>query len=549
MDEVLLQNLITLKGQGYKPYDPFKVLYEKDQPLLCVYKTGRQVAKTTSVIIQHLFQVFSIPHFVVLVVAPLEAQTMRISNMFLRPIYNESKLKKIFATTVDQTLFMSFPNGSGIVFSYAHLDAERTRGVPADKIHLDELQNFNYKFIPVILEAASGSKYGFRIFTGTPLTHNNTLQFYYNQTSQAEWCIKCEACGYWNIPSLEHDLDKMIGPYRDDISEDSPGTVCAKCSRVIYPQKGVWVHRYPEKKWISAGYHVPQPVVVSHYADPVKWSILLSKRDGSIPYADYVREVLGEACDVSARLISLNDLLAVAELGSRFELERIRALVRNYPLRCLGIDWGGGGEGGNYTTLALVCETHDGFIHVPWAIELLTPHDHIREAKEIARFIDLFEPHFIAHDYSGAGALRETILVHNNPGIQQRIMPMRYVVGNDGIACKYVAPTSWHPKPCYHIDPTRCMLIVIGSIKMRLIRFFNDDVKPDLSPGLLRHFLSLIEDVGTARGYESYRIVCEPGYKSEFAHACMLGCIAIWYRTGRWPRLDMRGYNFSVQTN
>ena len=89
------------------------------------------------------------------------------------------------------------------------------------------------------------------------------------------------------------------------------------------------------------------------------------------------------------------------------------------------------------------------------------------------------------------------------------------------------------------------MLIVTGAIKMKRIHFFNDDVKPDLSPGLLRHFLSLIEDVGTSRGYENYRIVCEPGYKSEFAHACMLGCIAIWYRTGKWPKFDMRVSNIN----
>lgn len=541
MDPGLISALIQLKGNPYIPYDPFRVLYESDQPHMCVYKTGRQVAKTTSVIIQHILQAFKLDYFITLVVAPLDTQSARISNLFLRPIYKESKISKVFPTQLEQTYHVKFNNNSSIIFSYAYLDADRVRGIPADKIHIDEIQDINSEFVPVILEAASGSKYGFRIYTGTPKTHNNTLEFYWNKTSQAEWCIKCDACNHWNIPSIEHDLLKIIGEFREDISYERPGTVCAKCSNIIHPANGVWVHRVPERRWTAAGYHIPQPIISAHYADKVKWRDLLWKRDGGMSQANFYREVLGEPSDVASRLVTFNELMAVAELGDRTELSRIRSVLSSYPLRVLGIDWGGGGEGGNYTTISLVCATYDNVLHVPWAIELLTPHDHIAEAREIAKFVDMFQPHLVAHDYTGAGSLRETILIHTNSQLYGKMMPMRYVVGNEGVACRYVPPQPWHPKPCYHIDATRCLQFVCGAIKGKMIKFFNDDYISDDSPGLLRHFLSLIEDVHVGRGTESYRIVCEPGYKSEFAHATMLGCVAIWQKTQRWPNFQLTG--------
>jgi phage terminase large subunit GpA-like protein len=102
--------------------------------------------------------------------------------------------------------------------------------------------------IPVIREVMSHSKWGISWFTGTPKTEDNAIEKQWQRSSQAEWFIKCEACNHYNIPHKDYDLVKMIGPVRDDISEERPAVVCAKCSRPVQPRKGRWVHQRPERR-------------------------------------------------------------------------------------------------------------------------------------------------------------------------------------------------------------------------------------------------------------------------------------------------------------
>lgn len=534
----LLSKLIYLKGKPFVPYLPFEQLYRSDQPASVLFKTGRQVSKTTSVLIQHIIQAATIPNFTILYINPLESQALRTSSVVLKPILNESPLLKFIKLVRDQSLFYSFNNNSNIILSYVSDDAERVRGTPGDKVHLDEVQSIQYKFIPIIMEALSASKWGLSIFTGTPKTTNNTLHFLWASTNQSEWTIKCKACNHWNIPSKDEDLDKMIGEYRDDISYEYPATICAKCGKIIFPQEGKWISKYPERTNLI-GYHIPQIILPLHYADKNKWSLLLSKRSGLYGMsADvFYQEVLGEASDISTRLVDLDSLLKAATLGPRTDIGAAKQLCSSFVMKVFGIDWGGGGEEGNFTTVSLVGCDSLGRIYVPWATQLYTPHDHIREAKEILSLANIFKPDLIAHDYTGSGSLRETILVNSGYPIE-RIFPCRYVGGTGGVACKYVSPTSWHPRSCYHIDPSRCLLIVCASIKLGVINFFSDDYKNEYDSGLLRHFLALIDESKYVRGIESYRIVCEPGYRDEFAQATMLGCISIWYKLNNWPKFS-----------
>jgi hypothetical protein len=53
-------------------------------------------------------------------------------------------------------------------FSYAFLDAERTRGIPADKNVIDEVQDMNYDFLQIIHETLSGQPLGLKQYAGTP---------------------------------------------------------------------------------------------------------------------------------------------------------------------------------------------------------------------------------------------------------------------------------------------------------------------------------------------------------------------------------------------
>jgi hypothetical protein len=444
-----------------------------------------------------------------------------------------------------------------MIFSFALLNADRVRGISADKVAIDEVQDMNREHLPIIRETMSASKMSLKQYTGTPKTLDNTLEGLWHESSQAEWfipCLHCTTGGYptWNIPSMEFHLEKMIGPYRTDISEKAPATICYKCGQIISPRMGRWVHRYPDsvtkeglvvpngRIWESAGYHVPQIIMPLHYAFPAKWAELLAKQAGrgNTPVNVFYNEILGESYDTAAKLVTLTELDAVSNLGPNTD-EAAVARLRNYRMRVMGVDWGGGGEKQiSFTTIALLGLRFDGGIDVIWGKRLLTPHDHLREARDVMRYVQMFQPEIIAHDYTGAGSLRETFLVQ--AGVPARaIMPCMYVRSASQKPCFHVAPTQQHPRSHYRVDKSRSLLLTCAMIKCQKLHFFNRDFTSNEDPGLIRDFLALLEDkIVTMAAGEIYRIGRQEGFSDDFAQSVNLGCTAIWHRTGVWPRLD-----------
>jgi hypothetical protein len=216
------------------------------------------------------------------------------------------------AKIANSVLQRNFANGSTMYFSFAFIDAERTRGIPADCVTYDEIQDLDADFMPIIQECMSASDYGMEMFFGTPKTMENTIEVMWEESSQGEWVIKCDACGHWNIPSQHHDLYKMIGKI---------GPSCARCTRLVNPREGHFRHAFPQNRWILEGHHVPQISMPMHYEDPKrpgekpteaseKWVQLLRKYEGKDGYTQgkFANEVLGESCDHGSKLVSMTDL-------------------------------------------------------------------------------------------------------------------------------------------------------------------------------------------------------------------------------------------------
>ena len=96
-----------------------------------------------------------------------------------------------------------------------------------------------------------------------------------------------------------------------------------------------------------------------------------------------------------------------------------------------------------------------------------------------------------------------------------------------------------HPRSHYRVDKSRSLLLTCAMIKCRQLKFFNKDYTTQEDPGLIRDFLALVEDkITTMAAGEIYRISKQAGFTDDFAQAVNLGCVAIWYRTRQWPRLD-----------
>ncbi len=537
--EFLLPLMLTLKGKPYsiKDHFPFAPVFRNRKPRKILLKTGRQVSKSTSLAADGVVTTVLNPFFTTLYVTPLFEQVRRFSNNYVRPFVDESPLKNLWLgpNTEQNVLQRSFGNHSKMQFSYALLDADRIRGITADKVAIDEVQDMDAEHIPIILETMSYSKYELSSYAGTPKTLDNTIEGLWQQSSQAEWFVKCFSCGHQNIPASEFDLEKMIGPVHDGISPQRPATICAKCSKPINPRFGRWVHRDPDKRWDFAGYHVPQVIMPIHYESADKWSTLVGKRDGweSQPHVFY-NEVLGESYDTGQKLVTLTELKEAAKLpweNNPIEPDR-KALeaARGYTKRVMAIDWGGGGEAGvSLTTIAVLGLLPTGGIDVIWGKRLTTPHDHLGEATECLHWYKRFGCNFLAHDYTGAGTLRETFIVQAGLPVD-RIMPVAYVRAATKAPMYHVPKTELHPRDHYRVDKTRMLLYVTMFIKLGRLRFFQWDFRDTDQPGLIYDFLSLVENkVETKAASDIYTIVRAAGLSDDFAQAVNIGCAALWY--------------------
>jgi hypothetical protein len=554
----LLPLLLNLKGGPYtlRHHYPFEPFFRTTLPTQTLVKSGRQVAKSTSLAAQGLIFSNCLPHFSTLYVTPLFEMVRRFSTSYVGDFIQNSPVSGLFvgSKTVNSVLHRTFKNQAQMFFSFAFLSPDRTRGIPADKVAFDEIQDMDRSFIPVILETMSGSKWGLVQYTGTPKTLDNTIEKLWKDSSQAEWVTKCHhpGCGHWNVPALSHDLLAMIGPFRRDVSEREPGVVCGKCRKPIRPRTGHWIHQYKERRDSFVGYHLPQLVMPMHYANWEKWGKLVGKSEGrgNTPFNVFLNEVCGESCDTGSRLVTETDLKRAAVLPWRNRSEEAKEHLDRYQYRILSVDWSGGGvgkisskrgaEGGfreltSYTVLVSMGMRFDGVIEVMWGLRSLTPNNHVREAKLCLGAAGLFRLSHIAHDYTGAGNLRETII--NNVGFPyERLVPVR--LGRTAVKNIMVLaePTEQQPRAIYTIDKPRTLQLTCHAIKTGKLLFFEDDYQDAENPGLIRDFLALVEEKGSSRlGGDVYTITKDPSLVDDFAQAVNIGCAVLWQLSGKWP--------------
>lgn len=558
----ILPAMLSLKGNPYNLNDhfPFEPFFRTRMARTTLLKTGRQVSKSTSLAAQGIIFANSIPYFSTLYVTPLYEMIRRFSHNYVRRFLEDSPVKRLFLSqkTMNSVLQREFQNGSTMYFSFAFMDAERTRGIPADKNVIDEVQDMNYDFLSVIHETLSGSvDWGMRQYAGTPKSLDNTMQRLWSDSSQAEWVIKCvrPGCGHWNVPCLTHDLEKMIGPWHRGISEKCPGIICAKCAKPVDPRRdGRWVHGIKERRWKFAGYHVPQIIMPMHYANEAKWSVLYGKKEGknNTPLNIFFNEVCGESYDMGAKLVTQTDLIQACTLGWNNTVDEAEKHLNNYLYRVLAVDWGGGGgklsnssnKKGNeqrdrtsFTTLAVLGMRPDGKVDVIWGYRSMRTHDHVYEAKLILAALNRFKCSHFAHDYNGAGAARE-VLISQSGFPPDNIIAMAYHPSARKNIVNFHPATDDHPRNWWSVDKSRSLQTTCDMIKCGLLRFFNWDFVTADDAGLISDFLGLVEEKVSMRlGTDLYVITKNPNATDDFAQSVNIGTMALCYLSGKWPDL------------
>lgn len=545
--ELLMPLLFTLRGKPLtlNDYRPFSPLMYADRPKQLIVKSGRQVGKSLNLSVSSILLPGQNPSFNTLVVTPLAEQVRRIMTIYVKPLMQDSTLPSLwFGPGTRSTLYQhEFPNRSNLILSFASLSADRIRGIAADAVFFDEIQDFDPDHLPVITSTTDASQYGLIQYTGTPKSLDNTLHGLWLSSSQAEWVTKCPACGYWNIPAAEYDLLDMIGPWHENISEECPATLCAKCRRPVNPRFGHWEHRYPDKKERFAGYHIPQVILPLHFASKNRWRTLLEKQHGAsnTSTALFYNEILGESVDAGQKLVTVTDLNAAGCLpwtnNPNNPSPEIRARRDRYLWTTLSADWSGGGEKGiSFTVLTFLGILPDGTVDCLWGKRLTSSLDHVAEAQECLYWMKYFRADSLTHDYGGAGSLRETFLIQ--AGVpEESIVPVEYVTSAKYNLITVAEPTKYHSRRHYRADKSRSLLYTAGSLSRGMLRFFKyDGGTANSVDSLMDDYLALYEESTVSfAGTSRYMIKRHHSLRDDFAQAVNIGCLSLWHTVNKYP--------------
>jgi len=286
------------------------------------------------------------PYFRTLYVSPSNQQTKvfsrdRVSEPIeLSPLLQQTTNSKLLKNVLEKR----FVNRSQITLRFAFLNADRARGIPADLVEIDEFQDILLDNVPVIEECASHSDFKYFIYSGTPKSLDNSIEYYWTRFStQNEWSVPCKRHGspkkpgswHWNI------LDE------ENIGEQS--LICNKCGKQIRADdpdaRWVALNPHPNVEKPFEGFRIPQLMVPW-----IDWSDIKNKQR-VYSRAKFYNEVLGRSYDAGTRPLTRRDVQRNCwdELSMRYYRE-ILQYSSSYPIY-MGIDWGSAES--SYTVVTL----------------------------------------------------------------------------------------------------------------------------------------------------------------------------------------------------
>ena len=519
----LLPHLFSIRNEPFtiEDYPQFQPMYYTDAPSTLVYLCGRQIAKTTNLSRSEILDSITIPNFQTLYISPLKSQADRYGSLYLYEALTTCKIAKAMQDDETAASFgegpviksvghKAFSNGSGIQLMYAKTSADRARGVTADRLDFDEVQDQLVDHIPIIEEATTNSDWDIKRFTGTAKTTDNTIEYYWRKSSMAEWAVPCGTCGYWNIPDKDNDVLEMIHP---------TGPVCAKCRKRgvitrLNVRAGSFIHGVPSRASSNMGVHVPQIVVPAITENKRKWAKVI-KKVAELPETMIYTEVLGISHDSGSRLLTVRDIEKASVLPSIVEL---RSQLSSYTYRVVGVDWGVA-EVSSFTVATVLGINSSGEIHVLFTKRYVGM-DMPDVLKDVLHIYKAYQCHLIAAD-AGAGFTNNSILQQYGARISQ----VNYVTSNTFLNLKVDA--NGPPKWC--ADRNTALTTVFYGIKYGKILFPPCNEMEDYT----RDLLAVYEDEqesspGVVR--KVYRR--DPSNPDDFCHALTFGVVMILQLAG-----------------
>lgn len=515
--------LLSLKGRSlsFEKYKPFELVYDVD-PDTMVLKAGRQIGKSVSLAGRITTKSIGQGFFNSLHVSPFQIQSKRFSNAYLDAFIESPLIKKYFKekSNVNNVYEKSFSTGSIVYLSYAQTesDADRIRGIMADQLTVDEVQDVSLDAFVPIMEILSASEYGYKCYAGTSKSTSNTLERLWLRSNQMEWVMKCPHCRKSVIPNTFERCTKICS---------SPlGPSCYHCGGIIDVMKGQWAAAIPSIT-NNVGFHLPQFIMGAN-TTPKKWTGVHTKamdalNGGLYNPATLANECFGLATDLAGKSLSPREAQNCCNNAREtWYTSRAEAAAELGVYRViLGVDWSVTGAQKSFTVVSVLGINLEGRTFLLYAQKL--PGGNILEQVERIRSLFVqYEADIIGCD-RGVGVVQAQLL--------------QVALGFDKvIMCNYVAAKTklrWDNEGFMASDRTMCMDVAMQ--KMRRGRSLFETPSWALTEPLWEDALSIFEEE-TMNHRRVYRH--EEDEPDDWFHSVTFGLIAQQYLTGEFVYVE-----------
>lgn len=493
----------------------FTPLFRKEplarrQMFLC----GRQIGKTVSAAAAATMNLLWRFMFKVLYVAPLALYTNRLHHLYMGAMTRGHLLPWAIQDRhcVNNVLEKTFLTGGHFHGVSCFNSAGNAIGIPTDLNIYDEVQDLNMEFLPQIRETLGNSDFRYEMFFGTARGIDNTIQQLFDDSTQSEFAVKCDACGHWNIPSKDRDAIGMIQRH---------GIACAKvhnrpgkkgtCGNLLDVERGKWVHAYPDRAKDFIGWHVPQTIVKARIQPYDKYvDTIYSKLHGTLRYSEakFLQEVLGISTEQGNLPITRKDILeaSVLDLGPGIPIPQ-----NQYSHFAGGADWGGS-EIISFTVGTIVgWHAQSGSFHCVGALRPTGIPDnerHIPLAHFYKNTITRGRLQFIGADAGFVGT------VQNKNLEREANIPVGSIYY--GSQKKFFVP---YPNNMFTVDRTTMLHVIFSLIKAKRLLFPKGEFFEEFTQDLLTTFIEEIDRPdGTIQKYAKYESKAD-----DFLHALAYG--------------------------
>jgi hypothetical protein len=413
----LSQALIKVRGRtlDFGDYKPMRHIYDIEPGTLTI-RAGRQVGKSVSLGSIIIANSIRRGHFNTLFLAPLAQQTSRFSSMYLDDFLSSPVIKRHFrdADSKKNVHEKSLSNQSKIYLSYAEIeaDADRVRGIAADALYWDEIQEVSHDALPVVEETLSASLYGFKRYTGTSKTLNNTLEYKFRDSTQCHWVIKCPHCNHYNIPNTFEVCMKMCN--------SDQGLSCERCTKLIDNKTGEWIAGRPDVK-NNIGFSVPQ-FIIPFRTNIKKWAELREKIL-RYPVGKISNEIFGLPIGLGGRILSESEAMNCCD-PNRKEWDKgwprdDRAIISVV----IGVDWSVTASEESFTVITVLGYDYTGKCFIMHS-ERVNSIDILQQVARIEQLYHQFGAQAIGSD-RGVGVVQCQILQQHLG--HDKVFPINYV--------------------------------------------------------------------------------------------------------------------------